>query len=289
MHSADHPSPHLLSSPPIITTHRTPNGPHRMALTERPHRPPPTSTPHWLRHRLQPLRHKISLEEEFHHPRAVRMEYDYRGRRSSGSYGDGLATGCLSTRASANPPTASLTLSLRRHGSCPTTTTVRRRRDGALLFLVPLGPVLFVRDNMLLFLVDDITSDTDLSARIFFYSILPMEKVEALEDMVSLAPSGLVKNINYSAKLREYFEREIPRPTRPVGRPFGLPLAAAAAEQRLQALRQKLGRKQHFEVTVADLAATVHGHYAGASPALRDLVRTKEGDLTSSRTELSSL
>ncbi|KAG8050123.1 hypothetical protein GUJ93_ZPchr0009g1946 [Zizania palustris] len=66
--------------------------------------------------------------------------------------------------------------------------------------------------------------------------------------------------------------KEIPRPTRPAGRPFGLPLAAAAVEQRLQALRQKLGRKQHFEETVADLAATVHGHYVGASPALRDLM-----------------
>ncbi|KAG8056853.1 hypothetical protein GUJ93_ZPchr0002g25502 [Zizania palustris] len=47
---------------------------------------------------------------------------------------------------------------------------------------------------------------------------------------------------------------------------------AAEVEQRLQALRQKLGRKQHFEGAVADLAATVRDHYAGASPALRDLM-----------------
>lgn len=33
--------------------------------------------------------------------------------------------------------------------------------------------------------------------------------------------------------------------------------APAAVEQRLQALRQKLGRKQHFEEAVADLAAAV--------------------------------
>ncbi|KAL5200928.1 hypothetical protein ABZP36_035282 [Zizania latifolia] len=47
---------------------------------------------------------------------------------------------------------------------------------------------------------------------------------------------------------------------------------AAEVEQRLQTLRQKLGRKQHFEGAVADLAATVRDLYAGASPALRDLM-----------------
>ncbi|BAF25165.1 E3 ubiquitin-protein ligase AIP2 [Oryza sativa Japonica Group] len=48
--------------------------------------------------------------------------------------------------------------------------------------------------------------------------------------------------------------------------------APAAVEQRLQALRQKLGRKQHFEEAVADLAAAVRDHHAAASPALRDLM-----------------
>ncbi|XP_062193439.1 E3 ubiquitin-protein ligase AIP2 [Phragmites australis] len=43
----------------------------------------------------------------------------------------------------------------------------------------------------------------------------------------------------------------------------------AAVEARLQALRQRLGKKQHFEEAVAELAATVRDHYAGASPALR--------------------
>ncbi|PAN12574.1 hypothetical protein PAHAL_2G274700 [Panicum hallii] len=43
----------------------------------------------------------------------------------------------------------------------------------------------------------------------------------------------------------------------------------AAVEARLQALRQRLGKKQQFEEAVADLAAVVRDGYAGASPALR--------------------
>ncbi|CAN6196043.1 unnamed protein product, partial [Urochloa humidicola] len=43
----------------------------------------------------------------------------------------------------------------------------------------------------------------------------------------------------------------------------------AALEARLQALRQRLGKKQQFEEVVADLAAVVRDRYAGASPALR--------------------
>jgi hypothetical protein len=46
-----------------------------------------------------------------------------------------------------------------------------------------------------------------------------------------------------------------------------------AVEARLQALRQRLGKKQQFEVAVFDLAAAVRDHYAGASPALRKSVR----------------
>lgn len=47
----------------------------------------------------------------------------------------------------------------------------------------------------------------------------------------------------------------------------------AAVDARLQALRQRLGKKQQFEEAVADLAAAVRDHYAGASPALRKSVR----------------
>nr|CAB3453464.1 unnamed protein product [Digitaria exilis] len=43
----------------------------------------------------------------------------------------------------------------------------------------------------------------------------------------------------------------------------------AALEARLQALRQRLGKKQQFEEAVADLAALLRDRYAGASPALR--------------------
>ncbi|KAK1631044.1 hypothetical protein QYE76_005359 [Lolium multiflorum] len=43
----------------------------------------------------------------------------------------------------------------------------------------------------------------------------------------------------------------------------------AAAAERLEALRRKLGKKQHFEEAVADLAATLRDRHAGASPALR--------------------
>ncbi|TVU09665.1 hypothetical protein EJB05_43154 [Eragrostis curvula] len=43
----------------------------------------------------------------------------------------------------------------------------------------------------------------------------------------------------------------------------------SAVEARLQALRQRLGKKQQFEEAIADLAAAVRDHYAGASPALR--------------------
>ncbi|OEL37704.1 E3 ubiquitin-protein ligase AIP2 [Dichanthelium oligosanthes] len=46
----------------------------------------------------------------------------------------------------------------------------------------------------------------------------------------------------------------------------------AALEARLQALRQRLGKKQHFEEAVTDLAAAVRDRYAGASPALRKSV-----------------
>jgi E3 ubiquitin-protein ligase AIP2 len=46
----------------------------------------------------------------------------------------------------------------------------------------------------------------------------------------------------------------------------------AAAAERLEALRKKLGKKQHFEEAVADLAATLRDRYAGASPALRQSV-----------------
>ncbi|KAJ1289799.1 hypothetical protein BS78_02G192400 [Paspalum vaginatum] len=45
--------------------------------------------------------------------------------------------------------------------------------------------------------------------------------------------------------------------------------AAATDEARLQALRQRLGKKQHFEEAVAELAAAVRDGYAAASPALR--------------------
>ncbi|VAI32555.1 unnamed protein product [Triticum turgidum subsp. durum] len=44
----------------------------------------------------------------------------------------------------------------------------------------------------------------------------------------------------------------------------------AAVAERLEALRRKLGKKQHFEEAVADLAATLRDRYAGASPALRE-------------------
>lgn len=58
----------------------------------------------------------------------------------------------------------------------------------------------------------------------------------------------------------------------------------AAVEARLQALRQMLGKKQHFEEAVNELAAAVRERYAGASPNLRKSVR---GNSTS--TCLSSL
>ncbi|CAM0951488.1 unnamed protein product [Alopecurus aequalis] len=44
----------------------------------------------------------------------------------------------------------------------------------------------------------------------------------------------------------------------------------AAVGERLEALRKKLGKKQHFEEAVADLSATLRDRYAGASPALRE-------------------
>ena len=53
----------------------------------------------------------------------------------------------------------------------------------------------------------------------------------------------------------------------------------AAVEARLQALRQRLGKKQQFEQAVADLAAVVRDRYAGASPALRKSVRPTRPDL----------
>lgn len=43
----------------------------------------------------------------------------------------------------------------------------------------------------------------------------------------------------------------------------------AAVEARLQELRGRLGKKQHFEEAVNELAAAVRDRYAGASPALR--------------------
>jgi E3 ubiquitin-protein ligase AIP2 len=46
----------------------------------------------------------------------------------------------------------------------------------------------------------------------------------------------------------------------------------AALEARLQALRQRLGKKQQFEEAVADLAAVVRDRYAGASPTVRKSV-----------------
>lgn len=46
----------------------------------------------------------------------------------------------------------------------------------------------------------------------------------------------------------------------------------AAVEARLQALRQRLGKKQHFEEAVSELAAAVRDRYAGASPTLRKSV-----------------
>jgi hypothetical protein len=46
----------------------------------------------------------------------------------------------------------------------------------------------------------------------------------------------------------------------------------AAVEARLQALRQRLGKKQHFEEAVNELAAAVRDRYAGASPTLRKSV-----------------
>jgi len=45
-----------------------------------------------------------------------------------------------------------------------------------------------------------------------------------------------------------------------------------AVEARLQALRQRLGKKQHFEEAVNELAAAVRDRYAGASPTLRKSV-----------------
>jgi E3 ubiquitin-protein ligase AIP2 len=54
----------------------------------------------------------------------------------------------------------------------------------------------------------------------------------------------------------------------------------AAVEARLQALRQRLGKKQQFEEAVADLAAAVWDHYSGASPALRKSVRPTRPDPT---------
>lgn len=46
----------------------------------------------------------------------------------------------------------------------------------------------------------------------------------------------------------------------------------AAVEARLQELRGRLGKKQHFEEAVNELAAAVRDRYAGASPALRKAV-----------------
>ncbi|KAG8060415.1 hypothetical protein GUJ93_ZPchr0002g26313 [Zizania palustris] len=63
----------------------------------------------------------------------------------------------LHAALAAPPPAALASQDLTQRG-VPPPTSVRRCRDGALLFLVQLGPVLFVRDNMLLFPVDDITS-----------------------------------------------------------------------------------------------------------------------------------
>jgi len=58
-------------------------------------------------------------------------------------------------------------------------------------------------------------------------------------------------------------------------------MGEAAVEARLQALRQRFGKKQQFEEAVADLDAVVRDRYAGASPALRKSVRpTRPGDLT---------
>ena len=48
----------------------------------------------------------------------------------------------------------------------------------------------------------------------------------------------------------------------------------AAVAERLEALRRKLAKKQHFEEAVADLSATLGDRYAGASPALRESVWT---------------
>jgi len=56
-------------------------------------------------------------------------------------------------------------------------------------------------------------------------------------------------------------------------------MGEAAVEARLQALRQRLGKKQQFEEAVADLDAVVRDRYAGASPALRKSVRPTRPDL----------
>ena len=72
-----------------------------------------------------------------------------------------------------------------------------------------------------------------------------------------------------------------PRSPEPAAVMSATAMGEAAVEARLQALRQRLGKKQQFEEAVADLDAVVRDRYAGASPALRKSVRpTRPGDLT---------